>query len=1023
MWGKKEQIRYYELFPKVEYDKSFNILNSLGHVFEIVYQRDKDIMHIYAYTNSQLEVLRKDFGVNEGVTPPLPRFVGMIMFRDEKDFYWGAEFNDFNSFLSKLQSGEQLRLWIVLEPRLNEIFLKYSDKLKRNQNIIGKRQREVLASRLEGFAKDNIYYLQPYILSDDKKRVKELSKELQQFILTRSRKLKLEIRKTKGWEDNIPRVPRFYSLKLKRWIWVDEGKISKVAVIPNPSVIPVQFSIGGLLPDIVPNRKGFRIGKLTYSGKEVQLELEDFYRHAYIIGGTGAGKTSTMRILLKRIREAYPKIITVIMDPHGDFAEEMLSFYANYHNNFDPDKQLFYFHPVEAPISVNPIALPKLPNAQQALLLGFANVMEIFEKLFALKEGAVYVKYIIQNALQLLYQKNPEPTFRDLYNIIIGLRNGTLDLPINSKDWEEKLELFQDLDDTTFVSALSRIEMLATNELLQRIFSKNTIDDNTLFAPGNVIIINASKGAVGDQVSFLIMAGWLFKIWYYALARAQLNMERIPVIIAIDEFQNIADLSLIDTILAEARKYGMHLLLAHQHTGQIDMNLLKSLMSNTGVKFLMKMQGSDAEKFAEIFPEFKNELVKILPSQSVGQATIIITPRKPDDKIIPIRTNIDWEDFKKDPKSITNVIERMKKYEAQDVSEADVTAILNPILKYVEEKPDVLAKLILYETFNSSCESGNHCIALVDLVRKLGVDRDKIDDIIAKMDSEGYLSVEKIKGKKVLQYGKGLFPLKGIVENEEGKKVALRVISKLYKEGLVVVAGKQQGDVRPDFVAFPYDRETLRPRYDEAIAVEIESPNELSTHPEQVKHNMLKYLNITDLFKEIRLYTDENAFEKLKKIYDEFMADTNISTEYKQKVKIFSVKIKQKVKQEAPKEKKVEETGEFNGKESEEPESISNIKQQEIAAQRAAANNAQDNGKLGSLQKDGVIELQLQGNIIRINKTKNTIEINGEEYKIPSFELRAIINRKDNIIAVNKKEKKIIIAYDNGDTSEIGIIS
>jgi len=319
--------------------------------------------------------------------------------------------------------------------------------------------------------------LQPYILSDDKKRVKELSKELQQFILTRSRKPKLEIRKTKGWEDNIPRVPRFHSLKLKRWIWVDEGKISKVAVIPNPSVIPVQFSIGGLLPDIVPNRKGFRIGKLTYSGKEVQLELEDFYRHAYIIGGTGAGKTSTMRILLKRIREAYPKIITVIMDPHGDFAEEMLSFYANYHNNFDPDKQLFYFHPVEAPISVNPIALPKLPNAQQALLLGFANVMEIFEKLFALKEGAVYVKYIIQNALQLLYQKNPEPTFRDLYNIIIGLRNGTLDLPINSKDWKEKLELFQDLDDTTFVSALSRIEMLATNELLQ-ILRKRSIAGN-----------------------------------------------------------------------------------------------------------------------------------------------------------------------------------------------------------------------------------------------------------------------------------------------------------------------------------------------------------------------------------------------------------------------------------------------------------------------------------------------------------------------------------------------------------------
>nr|WP_020936629.1 type IV secretion system DNA-binding domain-containing protein [Saccharolobus solfataricus]CDF66431.1 archaeal TraG-like conjugative protein [Saccharolobus solfataricus P2] len=1006
MWGKKEQIRYYELFPKIEYDKNFNVLNSLGHVLEIIYSKDKDIMRLFAYTNAQLEILRKDFGVKEGIQTPIPKFVGRILFKNEKDFYWGAEFNDFSSFLTKLQQGEQLRLWVVLEPRLNDIFLKYSDKLKRNQSPIGKRQREVLASRLESYAKDNIYYLQPYLLSSDKDRVKQLAKELQQFILTKSRKLKLEIRKTKGWEDEVPRIPRFHGLKLKRWLWIDEEKVSKVAVIPNPSVIPVQFSVGGLLPDVVPNRKGFRIGVLTFSGKEVQLELEDFYRHAYVIGGTGAGKTSTLRILLKRIREAYPKTIEVILDPHGDFAEEMLSFYANYHNNFDPEKQLFYFHPIEAPISVNPVALPRLPNAQQALLLGFANVMEIFEKLFALKEGAVYVKYIIQNALQLLYQKNPEPTFHDLYNIIIGLRNGTLDLPINSKDWEEKLELFQDLDDTTFVSALSRIEMLATNPLLLKIFSKNSIDDNTLFAPGNVIIINASKGAVGDQVSFLLMAGWVFKIWYFALARAQLNLERIPVIIAVDEFQNIADLSLIDTVLAEARKYGMHLVLAHQHTGQIDMNLLKSLMSNTGVKFLMKMQGSDAEKFAEIFPEFKSELVKILPSQSVGQATIIITPRKPDDKIIPIRTNIDYEDFKKDTNSISTIIERMKKYEAQDISEADVTSMLNPILKYVEEKPDVLAKLVLYETFNNSCENGNHCIALVDLVRKLGIDRDRIDDVVAKLDSEGYLSVEKIKGKKVLQYGKGLFPLKGIVENEAGKTVALKVISRLYKEGLVVVAGKQQGDIRPDFVAFPYDKSTMRPDYNSAIAVEIESDNEISTHGEQVKRNMQKYIPVSDLFKEIRVYTSEESYDKLKKIYDDFLNDNSIPQDYKSKVKIFSVKIKKEMGQK-PKNK-AEETGEFNGKreESEEPESKES-KQETVPAlaQGAAANNA--NSKLGSStqSKNTTIEQQPGDKEALVE-----VEIEGKNYfvKRADYEkLQQILSTKNYKIEGNKIYAKI----------------
>jgi len=87
----------------------------LGHVFEVIYVKDKDIMHLYAYSNSQIEVLRKDFSVSENVNIPVPKFVGRISFRNEKDFYWGAEFNDFNNFLIKLQQGEQLRLWIVLE--------------------------------------------------------------------------------------------------------------------------------------------------------------------------------------------------------------------------------------------------------------------------------------------------------------------------------------------------------------------------------------------------------------------------------------------------------------------------------------------------------------------------------------------------------------------------------------------------------------------------------------------------------------------------------------------------------------------------------------------------------------------------------------------------------------------------------------------------------------------------------------------------------------------------------------------
>ncbi|BBG24113.1 type IV secretion system DNA-binding domain-containing protein [Sulfuracidifex tepidarius] len=923
---------------------------------------------------------------------------------------------------------------------MNEIFLKYSDKLKRNQSVIGKRQREVLASRLEQYAKDNIYYLQPYVLSDDKKRIKQLAKELQQFILTKSRKLRLEIRKTKGWEDNIPRVPRFHSLKLKRWLWIDEDKISKVAVIPNPSVIPVNFVVGGVLPELPPNRNGFEIGKTVPSSKPYMLELEDLYRHGYIIGGTGAGKTTTIISLITSIRKAYNNAIIMIFDPHGDMAEEVASYFADNEN-------LIYFHPVEAPLSINPLALPNLPNKEQALLLGFSNVMEIFEKLFGLKDTAVYVKYIIQVSMQLLYSKTPEPTFRDLYRIIYKLRTGEIDLPVDDPTWESKLEMFQNMQEQSFLSAISRLEMLGTNPLLLKIFSKTKIDDNELFKPGNIIVINASKAAVGNDASFLILAGWIFKTWYYALARAALNMERIPIIAFMDEFQNIASLSVIDDILSEARKYAMHIIMAHQHTGQLDMSLIKSIMSNTGVKMLMKEQGDDAKAFAKIFPDFGSELEKTLPGLGVGEAVVIITPRKEGDKVVPVRVKINYVPTKKDPEKLKKVIERMQKYATGEVPKnEDIESIVNPIMKYIE-KPQVLEQLVLYHIFKNGKK-----MYLVDLLKELGLDRDKVNDVVNKLEKLGYIDVEKEGNKKVLYYGKGLFGnVKAAAPSQEGRKLAMKVMLRYMKQGYYVAPAKQSQELssRPDLVAIPIDKSSLRPLYDRAIAIEIESCNELSVHPEQVVRNWRKE-SVKD-FTEVHSWTYAECFDKLQQLYNQ------LSDEEKKKVKIFALKVREKTVQKV--EEKTEETqkesqstGEFTSKGPEQSETKAvtsatnnnNIKgpetltggltanenkQQTITQTNAAtdntiASNAQSNdGKLGSLQGDGAIVLSLQGRIIRINKTKSTIEIDGEEYKVPSFELRAIINRKDSIIAVSKKEKKIIVAYDNGVTSEIGIIS
>ena len=148
------------------------------------------------------------------------------------------------------------------------------------------------------------------------------------------------------------------------------------------------------------------------------------------------------------------------------------------------------------------MAVPQQIDKDQALVLAESNVDEIFTQLFALKESAVYVKYVIENALKLLYMKTYSPTFTDLYNIILKLRTGEIDIPSNDPLWEAKLEQFQNLEDTTYISALSRLEEYATNPLLKRLFSKDSIDK--VLEPGNIIIINAANYKLGATFSSLL---------------------------------------------------------------------------------------------------------------------------------------------------------------------------------------------------------------------------------------------------------------------------------------------------------------------------------------------------------------------------------------------------------------------------------------------------------------------------------------------------------------------------------------
>jgi len=986
----KRNFFSYEIFPRVgvKYNTEC-LLKTLGNIFAIGYYRDEKLLHIYAKTIATENTLRQYFDIKPSEFPTNFRYFAIAKLKREKDFYEIHEFNDIQSFLSVLEQGQGMLVWFALEPVLKELHYSRINKLQQLAQEGSEKHKQII-QLIRDKGKEPLYLVKLILLDSERKRLKLTAKQLEAYSSSR---LSWEIPFFGVKPNNItkiintqPKLNYLYALlNEKKWTHVTRSNIDQLLIIPNPSVLPTGIGKGAPLPTIIPERHGFRVGVNQETGREVQLELEDLQRHMYVIGGTGAGKTSFLATLITRFMKTYPESVVVLIDPNGDFAEQLASEMADY-------KKLIYVDPVQATIAVNPLSIPDGIPRDQAELLAESNIKEIFEQLFALKAGAVYVEYVIINALKILYMKSRSPTFADLYNIILKLRTGELDLPVSDPAWEEKLQQFQELEETTYISALSRLEEYATNPLLKKLFSSDSIND--VLEPGNLIIVNASNAQIGTKASFLMIAGWVYKLWYSALIRAALRKKRIPVLTVIDEFEVISDLSVLEIILSQARKFGMHLVLSHQHTDQVK-NLLKSIFSNTAVKVLMRTAGDDAENLSGIDPAFSNEIKKILPKLEPGEAIMFMMPRKQGDPATPFKVKFDYTELKFDQEKLNTIIKRMREHYKVEEKKDDVTALVNPLFKYIE-KPNVLEQQILYNIFVSRTENGNHSIYLVDLLKKLGVDRDKVENTINKLEAAGYISVEKVKNKKLLVYGKGLFGnIKAVAPSEEGRKLAMKVMLKYIKQGYYVAPAKQDQNLtsRPDLIAIPIDKASLRTMYDKTIAIEVESCNELSVHPEQVVHNWRK--ESTKDFSEIHSWTYEECFDKLQQLYNQ------LSDAEKNKVKIFSIKLKKEIEQQSKEEqKKVEETGEFNGKREEKAESIA-----QQAAQGAAANNA--NSKLGSStqSKNTTIEQQPGDKEALVE-----VEIEGKNYfvKRADYEkLQQILSTKNYKIEGNKIYAKI----------------
>ena len=647
-----------------------------------------------------------------------------------------------------------------------------------------------------------------------------------------------------------PRVGLLWKLKARLLGPLDPTcswePLKHMAAPPDPSRYPVEFARGSPLPELMMPEGEIRIG-VTPTGRVFSLSVEHLKRHVYVVGQTGTGKTSFMKLLVHRLAERGGSAV-IVVDPHGDMASELAR---------ELPSSLF-LDPIRSPFGLNPLDLPAHENRDYAVTLAIDVLLEMFTDILKLVETAVNVRYMLQVVMRALYSKTDSPTLGDLYNAILALHAGQLDLDVQDLEWAETLQVLRDLPEQTFISALSRLEPYAKDPLLRKVTSRTTLDMNRILAPGSVTIFSLPKATLGENLSRLLASTIVLKMWFEVLARARLGVARSPVFLVIDEFQFVSDLPVIETILSEARKYGLHLVMAHQHLEQLPDELLQSVLTNTGVKVVFSVGGGDVKRLSQLDADFAKTVAKAVTALPVGSAVVKVSALPGEPQAPPVVVKVDYVEHRPVRFDVYT-----RELDPGEPGPVNVREFLNPVLKYLDELPDPIALQALYHAYRA----GRGGIAITDLALALGARKEAVEAAVARLNSMGYVSVERVSGRRVVHYRSGLFRgVEEVARSPEGRALARAAIKGYMARGWIAVAAKQDPAIgaKPDLIAIPVDRATHRPIYSRAVAVEVESCVEVQNHPDQVARNMLKE-SARD-FAEVHVWVSERCAGRVREI-------------------------------------------------------------------------------------------------------------------------------------------------------------
>ena len=366
-----------------------------------------------------------------------------------------------------------------------------------------------------------------------------------------------------------------------------------------------------------------RSSTITYFGKTnardqskvFGIKPDDRRRHMYVIGKTGTGKSTLLeRMAFQDIENGHG---LAFIDPHGDSAEKLA-------RAVPPERiqDLVYFNPSDL---AYPIGFNILENNDPDLRSVIASgVVGVFHKLWKDSWGPRLENVLRHAVLSLL--NSPNATLLAVLRLLLDEKyrlqiiNSERD-PIIRLFWEKQFAGYSDRFRVEVIEPVqNKISHFSTNPLVRNIIGQPRSGFNLreLMDQKKILIVNLAKGRIGEDVSSLLGALLITKIQLTALSRADIpEAKRTDFYLYVDEFQNFATESFAN-ILAEARKYRLNLILAHQYMEQLEETVQSAVFGNVGTLAMFRLGARDVEVLEkEVRPTLNAQDLLHLPKYQI----------------------------------------------------------------------------------------------------------------------------------------------------------------------------------------------------------------------------------------------------------------------------------------------------------------------------------------------------------------------------------------------------------------------